>query len=71
MFAKSLPLLPVALMARLASLLPVRSVPARGADELMGMSDRELTDLGIGRSEIPHVLDEECREARQRLSSRT
>ena len=36
----------------------------RGADELMGMSDRELRDLGIGRSEIPHVLDEESRQAR-------
>jgi hypothetical protein len=57
MFAKSLPLLPVAFVAWLASLLPERRVPAPGADELAGMSDRELTDLGIGRSEIPHVLE--------------
>lgn len=36
----------------------------RGGDELMGMSDRELSDLGIGRSEIPHVLEESSRESR-------
>lgn len=63
MSAKSLPLLPVAFVAWLASLLPARRVPVAGADELMGMSERELTDLGIGRSEIPHVLDEERRKA--------
>lgn len=27
-----------------------------GADELRAMSDRDLKDLGIGRSEVAHVL---------------
>lgn len=69
MFAKSLSLLPVAFVSWLASLLPAARTPVRGADELMGMSERELTDLGIGRSEIPRVLEEECRGARMRATS--
>lgn len=33
-----------------------RRPPAPGRDELRGMSERELGDLGIGRSEVPYVL---------------
>jgi uncharacterized protein YjiS (DUF1127 family) len=29
-----------------------------GAAELRGMSDYELKDLGIGRSEVPHLIDD-------------
>ena len=32
--------------------------------ELNRLSNRELTDLGIGRSEVPHVLDEASRASR-------
>lgn len=66
MYAKSLPLLPFAFLSWVATFAPVRKKrgPAPGADELLAMSDRDLSDLGIGRSEIPHVLDEECRGAR-------
>lgn len=28
-----------------------------GETELLGMSDRDLSDLGIGRGEIPRLLD--------------
>lgn len=39
--------------------LPYEQVPARlQRDELMAMSSRELSDLGIGRSEIPALLSE-------------
>jgi uncharacterized protein YjiS (DUF1127 family) len=44
-------------MARLAARL--RSAPrhqALGAGELQAMSDLDLKDLGIGRSEIPYAL---------------
>lgn len=34
-------------------------------NELRGMSDRELQDLGIGRSEIPHLLGRQ--EGRPRI----
>jgi hypothetical protein len=57
MFAKSLPVLPIAFVSWLASLLPPPRVRLSGVDELKGMSDRELADLGIGRSEIPHVME--------------
>ena len=56
MFAKSLHLLPIAFVSWLASLLPAPRTRVRGVDELKGMSDRELADIGIGRSEIPHAL---------------
>lgn len=42
-------------LLRIASRLPTRHQPL-GADELRGMGDLELRDLGLGRSEIPHVL---------------
>jgi hypothetical protein len=46
------------LISRLKLLLGAM-VPAprtQHAPELCGMTDRELTDLGIGRSEIPAVM---------------
>lgn len=71
MFANTLPL-PAALFSRVfhaarrfaRALVPARHTPVHGADELMGMSERELSDLGIGRSEIPHVLEAEARASR-------
>lgn len=33
-----------------------RALSRAGGDELRGMSDHDLKDLGIGRSEIPHIL---------------
>lgn len=36
---------------------PRGSRSARGEHELHGMSDRDLADLGIGRGEIPGLLD--------------
>ncbi|MBC3935718.1 DUF1127 domain-containing protein [Undibacterium rugosum] len=44
---------------------------ARGQDalELRGMEDRELLDLGIGRSEIPGLLQQETPEDAVRLQS--
>ena len=47
-----------------AAVAPRRRAPVPGAEELAGMSERELTDLGIGRSEVPHVLDEASRDSR-------
>ena len=70
MFANTLSL-PTASLSRLlrvlqqcAAVFVPRRGPVRGADELMGMSERELKDLGIGRSEIPHVLEAEARASR-------
>lgn len=71
MFANTLPL-PGALLSRLlhvvrrfaGALVPARRARAQGVDELMAMSERELSDLGIGRSEIPHVLEAQARGAR-------
>lgn len=68
----NLSFLPVALLnavtafaaAVWAAVAPRRRAPVPGAGELAGMSDRELTDLGIGRSEVPHVLDEASRASR-------
>jgi uncharacterized protein YjiS (DUF1127 family) len=34
-----------------------RAGPRPGADELRAMGERELRDLGIGRCEIPHLLE--------------
>jgi uncharacterized protein YjiS (DUF1127 family) len=71
MFANtvSLPATPVLRLLRVArrfvaALVPARRGPVHGAEELMGMSERELSDLGIGRSEIPHVMDAQARGAR-------
>jgi uncharacterized protein YjiS (DUF1127 family) len=47
-----------------AAVAPRQRAPVPGAGELAGMSDRELTDLGIGRSEVPHLLDEASRASR-------
>lgn len=55
-FAFAAWLLGVVRSAVVAAFKPGPARP-RGADELRGMSDHELRDLGIGRSEIPHVLD--------------
>lgn len=71
MFANTLPL-PIALFSRLlhavrrfaAAVVPARRGSVQGADELMGMSERELSDLGIGRSEIPHVLEAQAHASR-------
>lgn len=51
-------------LRRCAAAFANRRGPVRGADELVGMSERELKDLGIGRSEIPHVLEAEARASR-------
>ena len=41
------------------ALLPERPAPTRlQRDELMAMSSHELSDLGIGRSEIPALFGE-------------
>lgn len=56
----SLPYRLAAAMARLAA--PAVRLPRAprpqplGADELQAMSELDLKDLGIGRSEVPHVL---------------
>lgn len=71
MFANTLPL-PTALLSRLlhvvrrlaGALVPARRARVQGVDELMAMSERELSDLGIGRSEIPHVLEAEAQASR-------
>lgn len=43
-------------LLRLAARLPRPRHQPLGADELRGMGDQELKDLGLGRSEIPYVL---------------
>lgn len=43
-------------LLRIASALPPARHQPLGADELRGMGDLELRDLGLGRSEIPYVL---------------
>jgi hypothetical protein len=51
----------VAALARAARLASAPGgYQSLGAEELRGMSDLELRDLGIGRSEIPRTLGEEA-----------
>lgn len=64
-----LPATPALRLLRLArrfvdALVLARRGPVQGVQELMGMSERELSDLGIGRSEIPHVLEAQARASR-------
>jgi hypothetical protein len=45
-----------AALARLAWRPDAAGHQSLGAEELRAMSDLELKDLGIGRSEVPHAL---------------
>ena len=47
----------VALLARGLTHLKTRRTRARQRRELSGMSHQELTDLGIGRCEIPGLME--------------
>ena len=47
---------------RLLGITPEQKLARKHYNELMSLSDKELSDLGIGRSEIRYLTDEPVRE---------
>jgi uncharacterized protein YjiS (DUF1127 family) len=56
-FIVTLPPLSSSLLRRLRAALAAWSRLRRDRWQLQGMSERELRDLGIGRSQIPGLVD--------------
>ena len=49
-------------LKRLFGLTPEQRTAKKNYNELMALTDRELNDMGIGRSEIRYIADEPVRE---------
>ena len=49
-------------LKRLLGLTPEQRQAKKNYNELMSLTDRELNDMGIGRSEIAYIANEPVRE---------
>ena len=49
-------------LKRLFGMTPEQRTAKKNYNELMALTDRELNDMGIGRSEIRYIADEPVRE---------
>ena len=49
-------------LKRLFGMTPEQRTAKRNYKELMALTDRELHDMGIGRSEIRYIVEEPVRE---------